>query len=76
MLATLQGAEVPLTVPEIASAAGCSAITVRRHLKALLQEGVVARVLDSQGRPRRRPRLAEDGSKKLPSRGRDQYTAA
>lgn len=76
VLAVLKQASSPLTIPEIAKANGCAAITVRRHLGALLREGSVVRVLGPDGKPRRRPRLGEDGKTALPSRGRDQYIAA
>lgn len=68
VLEVLRTAENPLTVPEIAEAARCSRITVRRHLADLRRTGRVCLA-------GRRPRLDSEGNK-LPSRRENEYTVA
>lgn len=53
----LRAAETPLTVAEIAAAASCSTITVRRHLTKLIKQGQAANAgirprTNQNGRPR------------------------
>lgn len=65
VLDVLQRAENPLTVPEIAEAAQCSRITVRRHLDSLRRAGHVCLA-------GKRARLDPEG-KRLPSRRENEY---
>lgn len=68
VLEVLRTAEKPLTVPEIADAAQCSLITVRRHLDSLRRAGRVCVA-------GKRSRLNPEG-KALPSRRENEYTVA
>jgi hypothetical protein len=68
VLDVLRTAENPLTVPEIAAAAQCSRITVRRHLDSLRRAGRVCLA-------GKRPRLDPEGNR-LPSRRENEYTVA
>lgn len=57
VLDVLHASTEPLTVTEIAEAAGCATITVRRHLDKLLADGKAINIgvrprTTSQGRPR------------------------
>jgi DNA-binding transcriptional ArsR family regulator len=68
VLEVLKTAENPLTVHEIAAAARCSRITVRRHLDSLRRTGHVCLA-------GKRPRLDSEG-KRLPSRRENEYRVA
>lgn len=56
-----------LRVAEIATHAGCSHITVRRHVDSLREEGLVVRVLEGQPRP-----VRSDGTRR-PGMGYYEY---
>jgi biotin operon repressor len=68
VLEVLKTAENPLTVRQIAEAARCSRITVRRHIDSLRRAGRVCLA-------GKRARLDADGNA-LPSRRENEYTAA
>lgn len=68
VLKVLQTAENPLTVRQIAEAAQCSRITVRRHIDSLRRAGHVCLA-------GKRARLDPEGNA-LPSRRENEYSAA
>lgn len=65
VLDILRTSTEPLTVREIAEAAACARVTVRRHITNLRDAGTVALVGV-------RPRQGGDG-RRLPSRGYNEY---